>query len=379
MAQGLPKGISMKSEFIQPRFEGSRFAEHTLPLDVARDLAAYETLIVELAKRLYLKDNPERQRVPKGFGSEFHLHIERLDDGSARPQLAIVTAGELALGSGGFNTYFERARDLVTECIAASADSLPIDFPRDLLGHFNQVGRSLQQDESMEIPGSGGVTATLTPDRRKQLVLAADTVYEKEIEISGTIGEIDWEKKSFRLRLLDGTKVENIPLPDSFHADARKYGGRHRHLVTLRVVGAFDSWDRMQKVIAVNTPIDVQEDFRLAARFDELKTLKDGWHDGQGVAPQPDILDVIAAKLIGHFPEKLPLPAIVPTPEGNLLFEWDAPGDASIDLDLSESKVYFHAFGPDQKDIEREFDLSTSEGWQLVFEALTQFLGNAQS
>jgi S-methylmethionine-dependent homocysteine/selenocysteine methylase len=72
----------MKTEFIQPRFDGARFAEHTLPLEVAKDLAAYETLVVELAKHLYLQDHPGRQRVPKGFDADFHLHLEKVDDGT---------------------------------------------------------------------------------------------------------------------------------------------------------------------------------------------------------------------------------------------------------------------------------------------------------
>ena len=100
----------MKSEFLQPRFEGPRFSEHTLPLEVARDLAAYETLVVELAKHLYIHEHPERQRVPKGFAADFHLHLKRVDDGSARPLLSIVTAGALAMGAGD-NIYFERARE----------------------------------------------------------------------------------------------------------------------------------------------------------------------------------------------------------------------------------------------------------------------------
>ena len=44
----------MKTEFLKPRFTGARFDEHTLPVDVARDLAAYEELVIELAKHLWL-------------------------------------------------------------------------------------------------------------------------------------------------------------------------------------------------------------------------------------------------------------------------------------------------------------------------------------
>lgn len=83
----------MKTTFLQPRFDGARFAEHTLPVEVARDLAAYETLVVELAKHLYLHDHPERQRVIRGFSAEFNLHIERVEDGSTKPVLVLGFAG----------------------------------------------------------------------------------------------------------------------------------------------------------------------------------------------------------------------------------------------------------------------------------------------
>lgn len=51
----------MKAQFLQPRFDGARFTGHPLPLEVARDLAACKTLVVELAKHLYIQDHPERR------------------------------------------------------------------------------------------------------------------------------------------------------------------------------------------------------------------------------------------------------------------------------------------------------------------------------
>ena len=359
----------MKDKFVQPRFEGARFEEHTLPLDVAKDLAAYETLVVELAKHLYLRDHPERQRVLKGFAGDFHLHLERVDDGCARPLLSVVTAGALALGAGA-NTYFERARDLITECIAASDDQLPAEFPRELLAHFNQVGRSLNADERMEIEGAGGKMAVLNPERRKKLVLAADTVYERPIELVGTIIEANWEKSSFQLRQKAGQPAV-VPMPESFHTQARTYGGRQRHQITVKGIGAYDSWEVLQKVVSVES-LEVQPDYQLANRFDELRALNDGWYDGKGVAPAKSNLDHLAAKLVGHYPERLPLPALVPTPEGNLLFEWDVPGDPSVDVSLSDLKAEFHAFHPVSGDIQREFNLSTPDEWPAFFGFLSQ-------
>ena len=359
----------MKTEFIQPRFDGQRFEDHTLPVEVARDLAAYETLVIELAKHIYLQEHPDRQRVPKGFTADFHLHLEKIDEGSARPLLSVVVAGTLGL-MGGTNTYFERSRDLISECIAAPDGQLPANFPRALLVHFNQIGRSLRSDEALELPRAGALPAVLTPERRKRLVLAADRVYEREIELVGSIGEADWEKSSVRLRLANGNQTV-VAMPESFHAKAREFGGRPRHQVTLKGVATFDSWDALQKVVAVES-LEIQRNYELVKRLDELAELKDGWLDGDGLALDADQLALISERFEAHFPENIPLPAMAPTPSGHILLEWIAPGHPSVDLLLRGPVADFHSFGSAGTEIEREFLLTDDNGWEQFFSFLSQ-------
>lgn len=358
----------MKTDFSQPRFTGARFDEHTLPVDVARDLAAYETLIVELAKHLYLQGHPDRQRVPKGFASSFRLDIERIDEGSAKPLLALVISGALAL-TGGEQDYFERARDLIAECIASPENALPPEFPKELLVHFNQFGRSLRADETLELPRRHATSAVLTPDKRKRLVLAADQVYEREVSLTGCIEEVDFTKSSFRLKLTDGGQV-NVPMPDSFHNNARTFGGRIRHQISVTGVCTFDSWDRLQKVVSVDA-LEVIKNHAISARIDELAQLQSGWFEGEGLAPDADNLSRFSEKLIADYPDKLPLPQIVLKQDGNLLLEWKAEGDPSLDINLRDFQASFHAFGPNEEDIEREFNLDVG-GWQVLFSFLSE-------
>ncbi len=365
----------MKEPFLQPRFDGKRFEEHTLPLDVARDLASYEVLIIELAKRLYLDANPSRKRVPKGFEAGFHLHLERIDDGCARPLLSWVTAGALLL-SGGSGTYFDQARDLIAECIASADGPVPEKFPKELLAHFNQVGRSLQPGESMEIPRPGHGDAVLTPQRRRDLVLAAGDYYEDKVELAGTIEEANWKTESFRLRLSNGEAVD-VPMPIFFRKDAGEYGGRNRFQVTVSGVGTYDIHGKLHKVFKVRS-VEVQPDYQIAARFDQIGSLAAGWHEGEGIAPDAEKLLKVSENLVGHYPEELPLPAIVPKPDGNLLFEWKGPAAASLDLRLADSIGDFHAFGPDGQDVERSFTLTTAEEWHELFAFLRpQIVGEA--
>ena len=363
----------MKTPFCQPRFTGQRFDEHTLPVDVARDLAAYEILLVELAKHLYLQDHPDRQRAPKGFASGFRLDIERIDPGSASPLLALVLPGALALAGGG-QDYFESARDLIAACVAAPQDRLPDRFPKELLSHFNQFGRSLREGEAMELPLTATANAVsdvarLSPERRKKLVLAANEEYEREISLLGHIEEVDFAKSTFRLKLADGGQAI-VPMPDSFQNTARTYGGRSRHQINVVGIGTFDSWDRLQKVVSVDT-LEVVKNHVLSTRLDEISMLENGWFEGCGLAPDAEKLADVSGKLIADYPDKLPLPQIVPTQDGNLLLEWQAQGDPSLDIDLTLLQASFHAFGVNDADVERDFMLDAA-GWQSLFVFLTE-------
>ena len=359
----------MKTEFYQPRFTGQRFEEHTLPVEVARDLAAYEGLLIELAKSLYKQDHPERERAPKGFAANVHLDIQEIGEGSAKPILALVMAGTLAL-QGGDATYFEKARDLIAECVAAPDGHLPPRFPKELLGYFNQLGRSLRVDETLELPLATSGNAVLTPDRRKQLVLAANAEYQREVELKGFIGEVDWENNRFRLRLSDGSQT-NVPLLPSFHGDAREYGGRSRHLVIVSGVGTFDAWEHLKQVLSTDSS-EVVKNFEIATRLDELFQIQRGWFEGKGAALDKDRLSLFAEQIVTSFPDDLALPVFIPTQHGNLLLEWDAAGDPSLDVRLSDLQASFHAFDTDGGDVERDFGLNSESDWKTLFDFLSE-------
>jgi len=362
----------MNQNFVQPKFTGSRFENSTLPVDVARDLAAYEALLIDLAKCLFLQDHPERQRVPKGF-SDVHLAIVRVEVGSTRPVLALAAtaaAAQPSLFDYGTNLYFAQARDLIAECIAAPDSTLPEKFPKELLSHFNQLGRSLRKGETLELPRKDTTqTAILNPERRRNLVLATNTVYEREMELTGYIGEADWVKGTFRLHLAESNHV-TVPMPESFYDKIRQSGGRNRDYVFVKGVATYDSWERLQRVISVES-LEVIKNSQLVTLFDELAQLEDGWYEGQGIAPDKNKLESVAQKFIDFYPENLPLPAIVPTQDGNILLEWDAEGDPSTDIDLGDMRASFHIFGTIGEDVEADFVLSTENGFESFFAFLS--------
>jgi hypothetical protein len=211
----------------------------------------------------------------------------------------------------------------------------------------------------------------MTPEKRKRLVLAAERVYQKDVELSGVIEEVDWAASTFRLRTPDGTW--NIPMDDSFHPKARDCGGRERRQITVRGLGAYDSWDKLKKVLWVDS-LEVQLNYQIASKLDELASLQDGWYEGAGLGLDAGALAAITEHLVAHYPEDLPLPRIFPTPEGNLLLEWQGDGDPSLEVFLGERYVEFHMFQPDDSELEQRLPLRDPADWQEVAALLKQSL-----
>jgi hypothetical protein len=118
--------------------------------------------------------------------------------------------------------------------------------------------------------------------------------------------------------------------------------------------------------------IEIQQNYQIAAKFEELSALTDGWYGGQCNAPDKEKLAKLATHMIGDYPETLAIPLIVPTQEGNLLLEWDAEGHPSLDIDLGSMTSNYHAFSPEGGEIERSFELGTDTVWPAFFEFLQE-------
>ena len=62
-------------------FVGPRFDDHGLDLDVLPELIAYKNLLIETAKALWRAQNPDRERLPKGFESSLSIKFYQLTEG----------------------------------------------------------------------------------------------------------------------------------------------------------------------------------------------------------------------------------------------------------------------------------------------------------
>lgn len=367
----------MKTEFLKPRFTGPRFDEHTLPVEVARDLAAYEELVVEVAKHLYIRSHEGRQRVPRGFEQEFSLHLERVDEGSAKPLLSWVAAAGLLLPGGGHSPYFEQARDVIADCVQAAAEDRPLPdaFPRHLLDYFNVVGRSLREGESVDLAREAApARAVLNPERRKKLVLAAQKTYLREVERAGAVEEVDWARQTFRLRLDDGSAAI-APFSPTIETLVRQAAGVVRTRATLRGVGVFDAYDKLQKVSATEH-LEISPNHALGAQFEALANVKDGWMEGAGKAPAQADTEWLADQLVVSFPTDLTFPFVCPTPTGGVFLEWSI-GDwmVSAEFPLPDRRCELQATNTNTKETtDEDRALNDPADFAAVYEFVRRFV-----
>ncbi len=377
----------MPPPFVAPRFTGHRFEQHTLPVSVAAaEFSAYADLLIDVAKSLYLNEHPGRQRIPKGF-SKIRLDIVSIEPGSATVTLALVST--LSTGPVQLpliddlcskNVYYARARDIIAECIAAPEGKLPSEFPPRLLVHFNKFGRSLGEGETLQLDRADrNEKAELTSEKRKRLVLAANSQYEREFTFVGSIGEADWNKSTFHLLLDEGKAfAPTLPMTEEIVALARQHGGKKRDYLFLKGTGLYDASDRLRKVISI-VSCDMIKNYKLALGFEQLARLQDGWYEGGGRAPDKACLQEVSELLLDVYPETLPFPLIVPTQEGNILLEWQTcEGWPSLDIDLQTKRASFHAFDEHDHDIEEDF-LCTDVGIETLLNFLTQHLQERQA
>ena len=363
----------MNQEFLKPRLVGERFSRHSVPLELLKDFAALEEMIVEVAKWKFKESHPKQKRIPSGFGKDLSLHISNIEDGSAILNIILVCAINCPVNTDMFDStdeaYFKQARDVVIETIACAGQGMPLPLPVQFLGYFDRFGRGLRGDEYIEF----SQLAKLTLETRKQLIRASKVDgWTEECVLKGRISEADQARMSFELELKNGTKLK-APLT-SQHLDTildvfNDYAKNAR--IAVQGVIKKDRQDHPKSIEFVEhitqiDPLDVDE------RLEELGKLQNGWLDGKGVALNQENLLWLVKSFDTKFDADLPLPYLYPTSDGNIQAEWPIGNwEASLEIRLDKKCAEWQALNLKTDECrDLDFDLSNDDGWRELNQAL---------
>ncbi|MYA05534.1 MAG: hypothetical protein F4Y37_13145 [Caldilineaceae bacterium SB0664_bin_22] len=372
--------------FLRLHLHGARFADGGVPLKVLPDLAALREMVIDVAKWRYMSANPDRQRIPRGFTDKVDLKLTGIDRGSAMPIISIAgTEPSLDGMPLPYQQYFEQARDDIINTIAAASEAyldpdteLP---PVRFLAYFNRIGRSLEDDEFMELSNANSLPpARLSKDARGKL-LQQSTISEvtQEVALRGTVPEVDQDRMTFEMQQVHGGKIIG-PLPEQHRETiiATFNGYQDNNRVQVQGIGRYDRQNRLSGLESIEqiTPLDPLD---VPARLDELRSMQDGWLDDSGKAPSMVGLDWLSRSFEHQFPDDLPLPYTFPMPEGGIEMEWSLePHSIILEIDLETHKGSWLRFaGQTNGEDERELDLNDNSAWDWLVAEIRNTAGIA--
>ncbi len=361
-------------EFLSPRLCGTRFEGAAIPLEILKDLAVIEEMVIEVAKWKYLEDHPKRKRIPRRFSEGIELKLTGVEEGSTRVFISmVITSVYLATIPPPNQLYFEEAREAIVAAIAAAEQNQPVGqfLPDDSLNYFDRIGRSLREGESIEFATPQHPhPARLTKETRRKLVLTPSRAKEvtEEVSLRGSIPEVDQDDMTFELLLNDGHKVKG-PLPEQ-HLETilSAFTGYRRGIrVVLQGIGKFNRQNRLLGLESIEH-ISLLDPLDVPTRLDEFRSLKDGWLEGGGMAPSHDGLNWISQRFDHYYPDDLPLPYIYPTEEGGVRAEWSLGlNEVSLAINLETHQGIWHRLDlSSDLDEEKVLDLDEDVGWNWI-------------
>ena len=367
-------------EFLRPRLRGTRFEDGSISLDVIGELAALKDMVLDVARWRFLEEHPARQRSPRGFKS-IDLKLTGIDRGSAVPVISLAAEGSPSYGIPPWQRYlplYEQARDAIADVIgAAEHPDFPATkrpFPNHFLSYFNQIGRSLRDDECIELlTPARREPVQLTKESRLRLIEWSTMADVSNVTLRGVICEADQARKTFELQPVRGPRVSG-PIPDEFLDTVIEAFNQYRSGERVVVEGtrhaagssraySLESVERISRL----DPLDVP------ARLDEFRNMRNGWLEGDGKAPDHAGLDWLSDSFERYYPKGAPLPHTYPTPEGGVEMEWSFGSQSVIlEIDLEERRGDWLTF--DKESDEEDNSIlalsGSSKDWEWIGEEI---------
>ncbi len=114
-------------------------------------------------------------------------------------------------------------------------------------------------------------------------------------------------------------------------------------------------------------------------QLDQLRLLKDGWLEGDGLSPPRSGLDWLQDAFDRHFPDEAPLPHLYPTEAGGVQAEWAIGSiEVSLDLNLGTHSGEWHALGTETGEVEeRILNGDDSSDWKWLSSRIEAMVAGA--
>lgn len=365
--------------FLAPRLTGARFEDHTLPVSILEDFTALEELIIDVAKGIYLVENSNRKRVPKGFSDGIYLKLTDIEEGSAIPKFAIsslvILNTALPLEDIDNFFYFEKAKDKIISIIeTVNKGEFINEDNQKYLYHFNKIGKNLLDDEAIDfgydIETKTESSAILNKTTRKKILLSREQKeeYSDNIKLFALVPSINQIQNKFSIESDDG--IIECQLKDEILNTVLNAVSEYKKktFISLSGTGIFNWNDKLVRIEDIES-IDILDIYDVSLRLSELSKLENNWLNGQGKALNRQKLRAFGDIFNSYYNSKLSLPAIFPTIDGNIQLEWKNGNNnvtLEVNIDSLVSNLYYYNDSDDGDENEAIMALSSKGDWDIL-------------
>ena len=363
--------------FLQLRLVGNRFSDHSIPFNALSGIVRFKDLVVEASRLEYLKHRKDRERVPTGFSRSLELKLTSIKAGSAQLAIGMTSSGNLPLIPDQ-ESYYSLGRDRLIQTIqraGSSEDAQGAEVSEKMLQHFDKIAASIEDNEAIflvdptcdaDSNGSAKFTKKVATRLRSATTRNRDTI--KNVDIYGSIFEFNQEGNTIRIQVDDGSKVK-APIPSEFlDTSLELFNGYRKGLkACFQGVGRINQAGTILEIKSI-MDVSVVRHPQVVHQLNNLRELRDGWLDGEGIAPSHDGITWLESKLNTHFPDDLPPPYLYPTVTGGIQLEWSLEStEVSIEVNLESHSGVWHELNlSSDQDFEKELSLEEAHDWEWI-------------
>lgn len=217
--------------------------------------------------------------------------------------------------------------------------------------------------------------SSMDPARKQRNAASTSGETTRDIEITGSISELDQANMTLQTLSNNGDKCKAIIAPEHLDSALKVFDGFRRGVqACFRGTGRLDSAGRVLELTSLSQLKIIKDPLDISLQLDDIRRLKDGWLDGGGRAPSQSGVDWLESRLHRHLPSGFPRPYLYPTEPEGVQAEWSIDSnEVSLEVNLDSRLGVWHQINlkpqrnlQSDDEIERELNLDQSSAWEWI-------------
>ena len=203
------------------RFSGGRFEQTPgwLDFDALTELQVYQKILIETAGEEWKRRNPGFEHPPEQLKESLRLGFHKIQKGSCVMTIEKIPAKHSDLSDKDYGVISNQAVEIIDNTLIAACNDtrLPDYLPNSVISLFGDWGKTLSDDEYIDLSAGNKKEAIFNATIRKKLLTYRSKPYPDLVELTGEVLATDLKKGaggSFKMQLENGEIIPGVFVPE---------------------------------------------------------------------------------------------------------------------------------------------------------------------